>query len=181
MNSIDKLKFCRTGLSVERFHAKTHIQPYNNGFHSANAALIAVELVRANPKRFDDMTHSLAIVMEHMLTHDCAEGKFGDVPRDVREENPTVWEAIENMESQVLATHGIHKVDMTVHEKNVCKIADTVEVGFYALSELEMGNLKMSEVVSNVCKYAGPYAEDYRLVNEMLNYFTNEALKYGCK
>ena len=62
-----KLNVYRKGLTVERLHTVMHIAPYNNGFHSANAALIAYELCQLNRE-----VNSASIIM-YMLMHDIAE------------------------------------------------------------------------------------------------------------
>lgn len=137
----------RKGLKVERLHTVSHVTPYNNGFHSCNAALVARELCKIN-----DIEDSGKVIL-YMLLHDVAEGYTGDVPANVKREFPNVKLAMDEAE---LAWEEDHIDDMpllTDVEMQIAKAADTIELGMYCLEELALGNTNLSLVLANVVNY----------------------------
>jgi 5'-deoxynucleotidase YfbR-like HD superfamily hydrolase len=143
--NIDRLNVFRKGLKVERLHTVTHIAPYNNGFHSANAALIANELC------YENCVDSKYVIIS-MLLHDVAEGYTGDIPANVKRDNPKFSKALKDIETTWEKTNIFFSAPyhLTPQQKDICKIANIVELGMYSLDELNMGNKNLKFVLKNV-------------------------------
>ena len=144
---ITEIKTCRKGLHVERLHTIPHHLGYNNGFHSCNAALIADVLCRINGIR-----NSQPSVM-YMLLHDVAEGYVGDIPANVKIDNPGLKEHLRGIEEIWEATHLSNMPDLSREEQEICRCSDLIELGMFCIDELEMGNLKVEPVLINVISY----------------------------
>jgi len=168
---ISKLKTIRKGLNVERLHTVPHIIPYSNGLHSANAALIAHQLCTDN--NIDS-----ANVIRYMLLHDVAEGYVGDTPAYVKKEFPAVKGALAAAEKDWERTFLPDIPKLEPNETWIAKASDLLELGFYALDELAMGNSNLKHVLATVVSYANDLFVDTNTevtgVNQILNYFASE-------
>ncbi len=150
---IERLNLYRKGLKVERLHTMPHIIPYNNGFHSANAALIAHELCELNN------IDSASVVM-YMLLHDVAEGYTGDVPANVKMDYPNIKHALNEAEKDWEERNIPHLPDLSHQERKIARAADLLELGMHCLDELAIGNQDMQFVLKNVIQYSDQYRED---------------------
>lgn len=162
---VKRLLTYRQGLAVERLHTRPHIQPYNNGYHSANAALIALELCMANK-----MELSVPTCLKHMLQHDIAEGKLGDPPAPVKRLD-ALRKGYYILENEFERTLLPWFPDLHPQEKDICFIADKAELGFYCMDEKAMGNTLLNPTLINVIKYINEKKTEYNGVEEMLEYF----------
>lgn len=163
MLDINKLVTMRQGLNVERMHTIRHIQPYNNGFHSANAALIVIELAKLN-----NMTSPRMV--EYMLLHDIAEFGIGDTPANAKRKNPDLKIAVDRAEVKWLKENQIHLPEMTGFEFRICKAADLYELGMFCIDEINMGNVTVNIVLDNVIKYLEEL-KDVKGVTDMISSF----------
>lgn len=160
---IDKLHVYRKGLKVERMHTIQHITPYNNGFHSCNAALIAHELCVLNK------INSASTVL-YMLLHDVAEGYVGDSPANVKREYPDIKQALDNAEKDWEQKYIPDMPDLHKQEKAIAKVADLAELGMYCLEELWMGNKNVTEILVRVVEYLQDYKE-VKGTEDFINHF----------
>ena len=160
---INKLHVYRKGLKVERMHTVQHIMPYNNGFHSCNAALIAHELCLLNN------LNSASVVL-YMLLHDVAEGYVGDSPANVKMEYPDIKKALDKAESDWETKHIPDMPDLHVQEKRIAKVADLSELGMYCLEELWLGNKNVTEILVRVVEYLHNYKE-VKGCEDFINHF----------
>lgn len=167
------LDLCRRGSRVERMHTVPHLLPYSNGFHSANAALIAVELAK-----LEELTDRN--IMLYMLLHDVAEVHTGDSPADVKRLNPELKQMLDGIELRWLHKSGIELPQLTPNEKAICKIADLTELGMHCLDELELGNRKVNHVLYNVIEYLRIY-ESRPYVCDLIEYFITKGDSNGAK
>ena len=163
--NIERIKVYRKGLKVERLHTVAHLTPYNNGSHSANAGLIAHELCILN-----NMQSSSPAVVLFMLMHDIAEGYVGDMPANVKRDNPDLRKMLSKVEDHWEKVNLPHMPDLHHHERAIVKIADIVELGMYCVEELALGNTNLNHVLVNVINYLGEYSE-YKGVAEFVEYF----------
>lgn len=143
---IDKLHVYRKGLKVERMHTVQHIMPYNNGFHSCNAALVAHELCLLNG------LNSASTIL-YMLLHDVAEGYVGDSPANVKRDYPDIKRALDMAEYEWEQKHIPDMPDLHSLEKKIAKIADLSELGMYCIEELWLGNKNVTEILVRVVEY----------------------------
>ena len=163
--NINRLNVYRRGLKVERLHTVPHIAPYNNGFHSCNAALIAHELCQ-----LADINS--ASVMRYMLLHDVAEGYVGDTPANVKRDYPDIKHALDIAESEWEARNILDMPDLCIQEKDIAKVADITELGMYCLEELALGNTNLIKVLVNVVNYLEEY-KNIKGVSHIFNHFVS--------
>ncbi len=163
--NLERLNTYRKGLKVERLHTVTHITPYNNGFHSANAALLSHELCELNS------IDSRSVVL-YMLMHDVAEGYVGDMPSNFKRDYPSVKMELDQAEKEWESLNLPFLPTLTPEEKDIVKIADLAELGFYALEELALGNTNLNHVLVNVVDYM----QEFRMyvgVNNLIDHFVS--------
>jgi len=161
---INQLHIWRKGLKVERMHTITHVTPYNNGFHSCNAALIAHELCQLNG--IDS-----ASVVRYMLLHDIAEAYVGDTPADVKRDFPAIKLALQEAEGHWEERNIPNIPDLAITEKIIAKIADTAELGMYCLEELHLGNKNAMPVLLKVIQFLQEYPKEIAGVSQFLDHF----------
>lgn len=163
--NIRTIEVYRKGLKVERLHTIPHLTPYNNGFHSANAALIARDLCVYN-----DIAP--ATTMYYMLLHDVAEGYTGDLPANVKVDNPEMAAMLDRIEDNWAEIHIPHMPDLAPIEKRVAKVSDLAELGMYCLEELILGNKGVILVLTNVVEYLQNYT-DVKGCQEFITHFVS--------
>ena len=170
INTFNRLNTYRDGLSVERLHTHYHNLPYNNGFHSANAALIADEIARfAN----FDQTEQLSIV-RYMLLHDVAERFVGDIPSPFKRVlGEKVKGLMDEAEGNWLNSKGIQLPDLSEAQKEVCKVADIIELMEYSKREMATGNTSIEIVITNCKTYLG----DMLILNSKVRCFVSYYLR----
>lgn len=172
---LKQIKLVRKGLSVERLHTLPHITPYNNGFHSANVAYIALELCTAN-----GINPANCVIAG--LMHDVHESYIGDTPANVKVDNPELKTLMTSIESKWESDNGLDLPDLSDVEKSILKIADLVELGMYCLDELKMGNSNMKFVIRNVILYLGDYVRlNIKGSIELYDYLASEFKPYWGK
>ena len=168
---LERLKIYREGLSVERLHTVPHIQAYNNGYHSANAALIAYELCKL-------LGVDSGPVVLHMLLHDVPEGYTGDIPGNFKDDNPIFTGELNIIEHQWVCTNIPDLPLLNAQQINICKLADIIELGFYCVDEIEMGNRKVVAVLDHVVDSMTDYQFDHEDIRDVYSSFI-EVLKHG--
>ena len=169
---IERLDLYRKGLKVERLHTMPHIIPYNNGFHSANAALIAHELCVLNG------LNSASLVM-YMLLHDVAEGYVGDVPANVKTDYPDIKHALNEAEKDWEERNIPHLPNLSHQERKIAKAADLLELGMHCLDELAIGNNDMQFVLKNVIQYSDQYREDIAGFSKLIDHLKERRVTNG--
>lgn len=160
---INRLHIWRKGLKVERMHTVPHITPYNNGFHSCNAALIAHELCLLNGL-------NSASVIRYMVLHDIAEEYVGDTPANVKRDFPNIKIALDEAEKHWEEKYIPDMPDLHRQEKDIAKVADLAELGMYCLEELHLGNKNVLFTLKNVIDYLKEY-QDIKGTTDFIDHF----------
>lgn len=176
MNALDQVKIYRRGLNVTRMHTVPHIRHYDNAGHSANAALVALELCKLNGVEQTDQLD----ILKYMLMHDVAEQFVGDVPADVKRIEPDIKHVLDTVESnwEKKNLHNKPK-SMTMSSIGICKSSDLIELGMFCVEELNMGNKGVTHVLQNVIDYLEVCA-GVKGVYQFVTYF-QEVLLDGSK
>lgn len=169
--NLEKINTYRRGLSVERLHTFPHILPYNNGFHSANAALIGMELCKLNHLRYN-------LVVVALLLHDIHEWFVGDIPSPVKRSSPDIAMAFKDLEKKWEQKNNIEIPILSIEEENVFKASDCIELGLFCLDEIEMGNMTLFPVLKNVVSYLEEYSNIIG-VSGMISVFELTLHKFG--
>lgn len=177
MNALEQVIIYRRGLNVTRMHTVPHIRHYDNGSHSASAALIALELCKLNEVsegyQFD--------IIKYMLMHDIAEQFVGDVPADVKRIEPTIKEVLDKVEKSWERKNIPSKPEsIGIFGSRICKCADLIELGMFCVEEINMGNRHVRHVLENVISYLGDHISKVKGSYQFLTYF-QEVLLDGSK
>lgn len=169
---LDQVIIYRRGLNVKRMHTIPHIRHYDNGNHSACAALIAVELCKLN-----DVTpeHELKI-LRYMLMHDIVEQFVGDAPADAKRIEPELKVILDIIELKWESKNlPMKPKDLDGLPAGICKASDIIELGMFCIEELNMGNKMVMHVLENVINYLGSYIH-IKGVYQFLTHFQEEIL-----
>jgi 5'-deoxynucleotidase YfbR-like HD superfamily hydrolase len=120
------ITYIRKGMNVQRFHTTNLIVGETVGHHSANVAMLCMQILP---------TCRLELVAA-ALSHDLAEQYTGDVPAQAKWASAALKAALDNMETEYQRfTH-----DLTDRELRVLKQADMLDLCFKCVDELHMGN-----------------------------------------
>lgn len=168
---INRLHILRKGMKVERMHTIPHITPYNNGFHSCNAALIAHELCRLN-------NISSASTVRYMLLHDVSEAYVGDTPAYVKRDYPDVKTALDAAEKDWEEKHIPDMPDLHPMEQAIAKVSDLAELAMYCLEELELGNKNVYPVILNCINYLEDH-KNIKGVSQFIDHFITRGQTNG--
>ena len=125
---------------------RLHINPMNGdeqniAAHSWGVAMILLDL-------FPCVSRSCLVFA---LRHDVPEIVTGDVPANVKWQHPGLQDTLEWIEEGFLERMGWPTDLKDQHEeKTYIRIADRVELLFYCLEQIYMGNLLLIDVFENV-------------------------------
>lgn len=149
ITSYDKVKTLYRSGRVKRLHCIPTVNQHNVAQHVYGSLLIGVELARAIAGV------RLEAVMLALMYHDAAELKTGDLPAPTKRASLAIAQAIMLMEDEFDREHQIF-VELTPPEQGVVKCADSLDLAFNALHELEMGNrtAHMARVFATALEYA---------------------------
>lgn len=109
-----------------------------------------------------------AEVFYYCLHHDSGELWAGDLPFTVKDKVPGLREAMEDGERAGRAILNVLLPQLTDQEKRRVKICDLLEMYFFGLIEVAMGNTYGSPIAADTwaaaIKTAGDYDEDIRAI-----------------
>tara|TARA_R110000737_G_scaffold343994_1_gene370643 strand:+ start:731 stop:1120 length:390 start_codon:yes stop_codon:yes gene_type:complete len=112
------------------------------------------------------------ILVEAALCHDLGEYFTGDSPWPVKQSNAVFKKELSTMETEHLKKINAF-VNLTDEEQSYLKIADMLEVMYYALEEITMGNQLFKEIFERAKTYLimNTVLQDpvYRIINELEN------------
>lgn len=141
---------------------RLHIRPMNGeeqnvAAHTWGVVMILLDL-------FPDVSRDAIIFA---LRHDVPEVVTGDIPANVKWDNPELEEALEKREKQFLEAMGWKTKHTGVpswdRENLYIKIADRIELLFFCLEQMYMGNWLLTDVYVNV---RDKIAEDVSLLDK---------------
>jgi 5'-deoxynucleotidase YfbR-like HD superfamily hydrolase len=115
------------------------------GAHSFGVCLLLIELTDGKCS---------ANLLKAGLYHDVAEAKVGDTPSPTLRDFPDLRRAYKEAEAQIEATYCLD-VELTDDEKRLLKLADRVELAFFALEEVSRGNHSALPMVGRILDAIG--------------------------
>ena len=126
---------------------RLHIRPMNGeeqsvAAHTWGVAMILLDL-------FPEVSKETLVFA---LRHDVAEVCTGDVPANVKWANPELESTLEWMESEFLKKMGWPDTVPSAYDEFAIKVADRVELIFYCLEQIYMGNWLLYDVFENAAK-----------------------------
>jgi len=75
-----------------------------------------------------------------LLMHDVPELRTGDLPGDIKADDPRIGDLFEGIEDKIYSDLGIDMPALFDEEKMVVKFCDRADLAMYALEEYDMGN-----------------------------------------
>ena len=125
---------------------RLHTKPENGqgqtvAAHTWGVAMILVDL-------FPDISRDALIFA---LRHDVPETKTGDIPAILKWSNDDMAEILEQIEDRFMEKMGWeNESSLSLSEELAFALADRIELLFYCLEQVYMGNLLLTDVLENV-------------------------------
>lgn len=123
---------------------RLHIRPMNGdeqdvAAHTWGVAMILLDL-------FPEVSKEALVFA---LRHDVPEVATGDIPANVKWANPDLEETLETLEASFLERMG-WATNLEGSEFLMLKTADRIELLFYCLEQMYMGNWLLTDVYENI-------------------------------
>ncbi len=134
---IEKVEFTRKAGSVKRFHTMTTLVEDRVAIHTYNVMNLVIALSPNDPS---------VDLLKSALYHDVTECLIGDIPTNIKQDNPDLDIAFKKIEEGIEKEHGFH-FNLMAEEKLVLKIADILEGLWYSIEEVERGNFELKTAV----------------------------------
>lgn len=139
------IKSMRDGNHVRRWHTRRVHHQETVGEHTANVMAIVFALCHAEPPS--------ARLLSAVLMHDTAEQWTGDVPATAKWDSPELRSALDELECRKMLENFLVLPDLTEQERLTLKWADMLDLCYFCLDELRLGNVNMSEVFDKGVAY----------------------------
>lgn len=145
-------KVLRSG-SVTRYHSTMIDKKQTIDSHSWEAAIILMKI-------YPDYTK---ILMEHVLTHDCAEAATGDIPAPVKKEHPTIKDIFDGLEDDYMEKElNLQVYKLSKEETLAAKYADCLSGLYFTTARVRAGDQEAIPIRDNWLRYLGqlPYLNE---------------------
>jgi len=159
------IRVARAGGAVKRLHTRSTLRNYTNAEHTYGTLVLVGELCRVNP---DTRVHDCSM---YMLGHDIAEGYTGDIPANVKLDNPQLNKELDAIEQRWTTANMplLHNI-LSDLERKICKCADLLDLGLFCAEEYAMGNRTLVDVYGRVVQYLQqPSLRDVAGVDDIIN------------
>jgi 5'-deoxynucleotidase YfbR-like HD superfamily hydrolase len=168
MNNMQIVESLREAGMVKRLHTVQTINGNTVSQHVYGGLIILMDLVKRSPNVV--LTPDM---MQEFIFHDVPELETGDIPAPTKR---TIGLELHEMETQIMAEHGIQPKVLSEEEKKLIKCADYLDLGFFCLHEVRMGNRhpRIKMVFANIVKYLKPFEEQVAGIPEYLEYLQRE-------
>lgn len=132
-----RLELMRSAARTRRCHTQMVIHPQGVGEHTFSALAI-LDLIAPDCRKE---------VWRALLYHDAPEAVTGDVPAPAKWNHHELEDVLRRVEQRIKKEHDI---DIAVfdHEHDLIKYADIMELVWYGIEELRMGNRGVVPMVS---------------------------------
>lgn len=137
------IEFRNSGI-VRRCHVLRSIGEHNIAEHSWNVAILVNLITNWQP------TLSM---LQWALVHDAPELETGDVPAPVKWEHPEIEARLQLIEQEWFRGMQVPKrvyAQLPALEKALVKFCDAMELGFWILDQMKMGNSTLHEIYERV-------------------------------
>lgn len=136
---------------VKRLHIEQTIGTQNLGHHCFNVSMLCLAILGGEVSVY---------LLAGALFHDMHEGEHGDPPSPILAENEVLREQYRSMQSAFDKLHFdqfgfCHR--MTLEELKILQWADGLELGYFCVDQMRLGNSNMAVVFSRVCKRLHTY------------------------
>lgn len=157
----------RQAAQVKRSHTVTTIGHQTIAEHSYHVAMLCWEMYDGQPS---------AELLKAAMFHDLAEISTGDVPATVKWKNNLLKNILEDMEESFNMQYGL-VTELDEEERLILKYADSLELAFFCVDQIRMGNWHVKLMLSNILnaltrmppthRAAGVMARLIREINEL--------------
>ena len=144
-----QLILLRRAFRIQRYHTVPLIRPQTVGEHTAGVIALACYL---NGSFNEEL-------MKAALYHDIAELSTGDIPANVKVENPQMAEAVKTVE----ARYRQYMPNLTPEHARILAAADTLECVWKCSEEMKMGNENLYLVRKRAIRYLNEDTERVRI------------------
>lgn len=125
---------------TKRMHIKRTIKEQTVAEHSYHVAMLVWKLCDKEPS---------AELLKACLFHDLAEAVTGDIPAPVKWLSPTIKAELIEMEDAFNKYYGL-EVSLSPKEEIILKWADSLELMWHCVDEMQMGNRNVQDVYDNL-------------------------------
>lgn len=125
---------------TRRFHTVPTIGFQTVAEHSFHVAMLCIEMSEGQPS---------SELLKAALYHDLPEICTGDIPAHVKWKNADLKNMLEAMENDFLFENDMDTA-LTIQEELILKYADALELGFYCVDQLMLGNRGMREIYQRI-------------------------------
>jgi 5'-deoxynucleotidase YfbR-like HD superfamily hydrolase len=147
MNSLTTVTLLRDAADVRRYHTRRVLREQTLGQHSFNVMMLIQHLDPWCRKE-------LLLAAMH---HDLPEYFTGDVPAPIKRMQPALAIALEQAEADLAPL--FKDFNLSVYESRLLKFCDTLELVFWCLEEVDLGNTSnaVSEPLTNGLRWCFEY------------------------
>lgn len=142
---------------VTRLHTVPTVRAHRLSEHIYGALLIGTELARKYRPTppLGMLTVRFDAVVTALLYHDAPEVDTGDMPAPTKRADANVAEVLDRMERLWYRSQDVQMPELNEVESMICKAADTLDLGFCAVYEKQMGNHhhRLATLFNNVIDY----------------------------
>lgn len=140
---------------TQRYHTEVLLKPQDVGQHSFNVAWLCWLLSEKEP--------SADLIMA-ALAHDAGERKTGDLPSPTKKATG-LGDQFDELERRYVERAGYVQGRLSLIERQILKLADTLEGCYFCLREVRLGNRLMTSVrfggaALNFMQYVPPLLEE---------------------
>lgn len=142
MQTLKTLNMCLSSGQIKRYHTLPTVGQESVAEHSFGVALIILYLTEGTPGN----------LIRWALTHDVAEAAIGDIPAPVKWKHPILRTALEAIEEDFNGEYdlGVH---LTEEQKGIAKYADLLQMCWYSVEQVRLGNKNLAPVFLRASKY----------------------------
>jgi len=150
LSDIRRFEMMRNAARTRRCHTQMVLHQQTIGEHTFSALAI-LDLVAPDCSKN---------VWRALLYHDMPEAQTGDVPAPAKWENPKLENALKMVEARIFRELGL-SFDLTIEEKRVVKYVDLMDLIWFTIEEVEMGNQR----IVNMARRALSAVKDRELID----------------
>jgi len=156
-------KMLREGGAVKRWHTVTNVKEQTVAAHSWGVASIVLDL-------WPNCSNNL---IRAALWHDIAELRTGDIPAPIKWEDKEFALACHNIEQRVQEQFDLFE-ELTKEEQTHLKMADILELMWYCVDEIKLGNERFKEILLVGAKHYLQFRYTYSEADAMCDHLITE-------
>lgn len=180
------MKYIRTirdSSYIKRFHNTVTHSPYNVGFHTYNAMVIAHHLLMLN--KTDRVSSYYAL--SYLMVHDVHELYTGDIPGDFKWQNEQITSMLKEVEDkwekENLPKYFYEYKSFIQNKEELClllKQSDLLELAFFISDEILLGNKRIRVKLELVLDTSKRMNRKLTLkgVRELINFIDEDVRKH---